>query len=463
MKKCGFRVLSLDRKLENIIISKQTNFKDQGMRPILKITLEDGTILKPSKNHPILTSKNKWIKAKDLQIGDKLKCGPSYPLMDIDKEMIECKDFEINTEMYKFNASNKKEYFKMLAFARILGLVVTDGHIPEPHRTNRSGTVYVGAKIDIEPVLTDLELITNIKHETLPNSRGFTIYLCKDLSNSIRNYPGIPIGNKIETNNTIPDVDKWPKPVLREFLGAMFGGNEYSNNFLKLNNSLIFKEMLKIFDICDIIQFSEQIGFRYCAHKTLKLSAIVSYIKLKNTTNGIFITPEAYFKKIGVLDWFVNENNTSHKSPTYAVDKDAIGLPTFQLEIISIEDIGEHQAYDLEIINTENFIANGVITHNCMITHGMSQFLKEVLLDKSDIYDVYVCDLCGLFAQKMYDKDVWYCPACPSISNMTGNNNTRISKIVIPYAFKLLAQELMSMNVAMRIRPKKTIFNIGMH
>ncbi len=83
----------------------------------------------------------------------------------------------------------------------------------------------------------------------------------------------------------------------------------------------------------------------------------------------------------------------------------------------------------------------------------MSKFLKERLLDTSDPYSTYVCDICGLFAQrvtkkenKMYpqDSDVYYCPSC--------KNKTKISRVIIPYAFKLLIQELMSMNVAPRIR-----------
>lgn len=88
-----------------------------------------------------------------------------------------------------------------------------------------------------------------------------------------------------------------------------------------------------------------------------------------------------------------------------------------------------------------------------IISHGMSKFLKERLMDTSDVYSTYVCDICGLFAERILKKgnetspsstDVYQCRPC--------RNKTKISKIIIPYAFKLLIQELMSMNIAPRIR-----------
>ena len=95
----------------------------------------------------------------------------------------------------------------------------------------------------------------------------------------------------------------------------------------------------------------------------------------------------------------------------------------------------------------------GEMERDALISHGVSRYIKEKLMDTSDIYTTYVCDFCGLFAErikkpdsKVYstDKDMYTCRSC--------NNSTNISKIVIPYAFKLLVQELMSMCIAPRIR-----------
>lgn len=101
----------------------------------------------------------------------------------------------------------------------------------------------------------------------------------------------------------------------------------------------------------------------------------------------------------------------------------------------------------------------GEMERDALIAHGIARYIKEKLMDTSDIYTTYVCDFCGLFAQrinksdsKVYstDKDMYICKSC--------NNSTNISKIVIPYAFKLLVQELMSMCIAPRIRVENDKF-----
>jgi DNA-directed RNA polymerase II subunit RPB2 len=84
------------------------------------------------------------------------------------------------------------------------------------------------------------------------------------------------------------------------------------------------------------------------------------------------------------------------------------------------------------------------------IAHGIALFLKERLLEASDIYKTSVCGVCGLLAQRMLNKNVWHCPAC--------HNSTDVSTIIIPYCFKLMLHELLAANIAGRIRVKKNIF-----
>ena len=95
----------------------------------------------------------------------------------------------------------------------------------------------------------------------------------------------------------------------------------------------------------------------------------------------------------------------------------------------------------------------GEMERDAVAAHGLSKFLKERLLDNSDAYSTYVCGECGLFAQRANRRnnkkfptpeDVYFCPQCDNYNN--------IHKVRIPYAFKLMLQELMSMCIAPRIR-----------
>ena len=84
----------------------------------------------------------------------------------------------------------------------------------------------------------------------------------------------------------------------------------------------------------------------------------------------------------------------------------------------------------------------GEMERDTMISHGAAQFLKESMMERSDKYKYAVCKHCGTAAVFAPDRMLAHCGTCQSFN---------ISVIETPYAFKLLAQEMEAMGVAIRL------------
>ena len=95
----------------------------------------------------------------------------------------------------------------------------------------------------------------------------------------------------------------------------------------------------------------------------------------------------------------------------------------------------------------------GEMERDVMIAHGMTKFCRERMYDVSDKYSVHVCKTCGMTAayndgnqSRMYetaDFTIHMCKNC--------DNKIDFAKVEIPYAYKLMAQELQTINVVPRI------------
>ncbi|KAG2173536.1 hypothetical protein INT44_007127 [Umbelopsis vinacea] len=79
----------------------------------------------------------------------------------------------------------------------------------------------------------------------------------------------------------------------------------------------------------------------------------------------------------------------------------------------------------------------GEMERDCLIGYGASMLLLERLMISSDAFEIHVCEECGLIGY------AGWCQFCKSSKKM--------KSMQIPYAAKLLFQELMSMNICTRL------------
>ena len=610
MEHVGDYVLGWSESKNGMVPSKPCAFMDKGTRDCVELTFEDGRKLICTEDHPVLTSDNEWVKVKDIAMNaTKIKTSVTYPVMKLKDEIAECGGWTLSFGTRTLRTDSYKEYMRTLAFARIIGLLISDGSI-----SCGSDNAYVslGHMIDVHSILIDITMFCDIYQKKYKSNNCYSVRIPNEFLSDILQLGGILRGKKVNQPATLPDFildEKCPRPIIREFLGGMFGGDGHtcvlglhrgkrdvmtSVSFSKSKihehrESLetMFEDMQKLLGKCGIhnttiqnfretssskkkfelkdksdatnrsfqltlhlpieqlIPFSEKIGFRYCCHKSQRLEAGVSYrrlreevcrqhnwlvnrvdeithfkeIKAKNPdkivhtksaivqaveelkkTEGLlheyaipsthditdhlikgtefgkftsksFPTAEQFMEKIGALSWFLNEAEThdnckvdvdaiimedkfgndkeeceddeDESSSAYGVHRRSTSLPTMNLTVVSRINVGPKHVYDISVEDTHSFLANGIVAHNCMVSHGAARFTRERLYDVSDKYQVHVCSRCGMVAAFNDALGIHCCKMC--------DNRTDFALVEIPYSCKLLFQELQTMNIAPRI------------
>jgi hypothetical protein len=85
----------------------------------------------------------------------------------------------------------------------------------------------------------------------------------------------------------------------------------------------------------------------------------------------------------------------------------------------------------------------GEMEKDAMVSHGAAKFTRGRMYDASDKYSVHICKRCGLVASYNNEMHIHHCRTC--------DNRADFAYVEIPYACKLLFQELTTMNVVPRV------------
>ena len=114
----------------------------------------------------------------------------------------------------------------------------------------------------------------------------------------------------------------------------------------------------------------------------------------------------------------------------------------------------------------------GEMERDGVIAHGMTHFLNDSLMNRGDEYFIAVCNQSGVLAFYNEKKKIFFSPMIDGPIQFTDNvtENMRVNAVSkygktfsivrIPYAFKLLMQELATMNIQLRLITSDTISHL---
>ena len=324
------KLLTFDDKVGGIIESFSLGMESKGIKETIKLTLFDGREIICTPDHKFKVKiNNEYIykEAKDLiENSDDLIIGPDYTE---DIKYDDENNWSLEIDNYKFDMINEKNRNKSLAFARILGFLHADGCLSKS-KGSFIGKLFIGHIIDINTILDDIELITNIRCDYKIDHTGvYFVNLPVNFSRTIASLEGMTVGRRTTQEASLPKFlsdENLPKAFIREFLGGYFGGDGHSPYLMKndfqnvhlsqsickdFEDSLVDKMniIVKLLEKVGVdayiqrvrgthknnqsyidrpriqveiatrsnLQFLEKVGFRHCADKTVRLSLAASY------------------------------------------------------------------------------------------------------------------------------------------------------------------------------------------
>jgi hypothetical protein len=150
-------------------------------------------------DHEILCTNGRWVRADQLVLGqDRVVVGLEAPL---DEPGADEAGYALRVGNLTFTMKTSHERLRTLAFARLLGHLLSDGSIS----LSGQGRMHVGQAMDREAVLDDVELLTGCRPAaTRYDQRKWSIVLPKPLTDAISTLPGVRIGRRIRQVPMLP-------------------------------------------------------------------------------------------------------------------------------------------------------------------------------------------------------------------------------------------------------------------
>jgi aconitase A len=369
----------------------QAEMMAQGERECVSLTLQDGRTLVCTPDHKILCTDGRWVRADQLVLNqDRVVVGFEAPL---DEPADDEAGYVLNVGNLTFTMDTAHERLRMLAVARLLGHLLSDGSIS----LSGQGRMHVGQVMDREAVLNDVELLTGRRPvATRHDERKWTIVLPKPLTDAIRMLPGVRTGRRIQQAPALPAFvldENCPVAVVREFLGGLFGADgdaptlhrwgereedstlappAYSQSAIPEHVETLkqmMSDVLRLLSRCEVktdgasiyeypvrratssypaaqdgiprvevrlelpdgLSFIEHVGFRYCMDKALRASAAAVYWRLIDQIHRQRLWMSNRLEELHRADYALSFTKTRKKAAVELMEREPVVFPHYAL------------------------------------------------------------------------------------------------------------------------------------
>jgi DNA polymerase elongation subunit (family B) len=211
----------------------------KGIRDTVKIYFQDGSNIVATPEHKFMLENGEWCEAKDLK-NQYVKAGIKFPE---DKICEFEKYWSLSVDGYNFSMKDNLEREKSLAFARMVGYILSDGSIYESTcqrgYTRKSCEAGFGTLFDALAFKRDISLFSDVDvtirkrdgdGDEERSKKGVTqnITLPANISRMIHSLEDIVVGKRSTQKMKLPKFvlkEDCPKSIIREFLSGLFGGD----------------------------------------------------------------------------------------------------------------------------------------------------------------------------------------------------------------------------------------------
>ena len=394
----GTRVLSYDAKLDGHKPVATSHLLYQGLKSCVELLFNDGRTVTCTLDHRFMQPDSSWIEAQHMQLHkSEIVAGVEYPTLLEEPASDGAWTLRLSEFLtYDLDMQARSEH--ALAFAGILGYLVAGSHCVDAP----CGAVLLDHSLDVDWMLRDICLLTD---ESAATSSPLRVQLPVALHRAL-----LAVGLSASGLSSFPSFllrPDCPLAVLQAFLGGLFGragqspkisGQSFSgvqlslphfgSNLQKTQLTEQLQAMFKRVGIEDCafnlssdatLRFASTIGFRYCCHKAMRLTAAVLFHRMQERSsrlgafdgvNGLDLSLDSALDAFDVAKFFTMHHN--------AVPAGAKALPTCRVQLIARRAVeGMLPTFDLTVPRTHNFLANALTAHNCKLAQELATYPKE--------------------------------------------------------------------------------------